>query len=195
MDRRLTPRGRERRSQLMGFAAARFADQGYHPTSVAEIVGGLGVGKGVFYWYFRSKEELFEEILREAQHDLRRFQAQAIGDEPDPIARIELGIRASLTWFEAHRDLYQLFQFAVTEQRFLPEMRRQEDIAVEDLMRHVKDALIEGRIPDGDPLALTHAIIGVTRHMAREFMLRRGDPASEVADVVVAFCRHGLLGS
>jgi hypothetical protein len=34
----------------MSFAATRFALNGYHPTSVQEIVGGLGVGKGVFYW-------------------------------------------------------------------------------------------------------------------------------------------------
>src|SRR5205085_6261795 len=59
MERRLTARGKERRQQLMEFAAARFAEGGYHPTSVAEIVQGLGVGKGVFYWYFDSKEELF----------------------------------------------------------------------------------------------------------------------------------------
>ena len=31
MNRRLTQRGRERRQQLMDFAAQRFADQGYHP--------------------------------------------------------------------------------------------------------------------------------------------------------------------
>src|SRR3546814_263494 len=35
----------------MAFATSRFAEQGYHPTSVSEIVAGLGVGKGVFYWY------------------------------------------------------------------------------------------------------------------------------------------------
>ena len=75
----------------MAFAASRFAEQGYHPTSVSEIVAGLGVGKGVFYWYFDSKEQLFLEILREAQTDLRRRQQQAIADEDDPIRRIELG--------------------------------------------------------------------------------------------------------
>ncbi len=67
----------------MAFAAKRFAEQGYHPTSVSEIVTGLGVGKGVFYWYFDSKEQLFLEILREAQTDLRRRQQQAITDEPE----------------------------------------------------------------------------------------------------------------
>ncbi len=56
MTRRLTQRGQERRRQLLDFAIARFAENGYHPTSVAEIVQGLGVGKGVFYWYFESKD-------------------------------------------------------------------------------------------------------------------------------------------
>ena len=85
MARRLTQRGKDRRDQLMQFAATRFAEQGYHPTSVSEIVAGLGVGKGVFYWYFDSKEQLFLEILKEAQTDLRRRQQQAIGDA-DPSA-------------------------------------------------------------------------------------------------------------
>jgi AcrR family transcriptional regulator len=51
MSRRLTPRGEQRRSELLAFATKRFAANGYHPTSVAELVDGLGVGKGVFYWY------------------------------------------------------------------------------------------------------------------------------------------------
>ena len=36
MNRRLTQRGRERRQQLMEYATARFAENGFHPTSVAE---------------------------------------------------------------------------------------------------------------------------------------------------------------
>ena len=80
VNRRLTQRGKDRKRQLMDYAAQRFAENGYHPTSVAEIVQGMGVGKGVFYWYFSSKEELFLEILRESQTDLRRRQQQAIAD-------------------------------------------------------------------------------------------------------------------
>ena len=81
MARRLTTRGRERRTQLMDYAARRFAENGYHPTSVAEIVQGMGVGKGVFYWYFSSKEELLSEILRDAHLQLRRT-----GSGSSPIA-------------------------------------------------------------------------------------------------------------
>jgi AcrR family transcriptional regulator len=102
MAKQLTPRGRQRRDQLIDYATARFAERGYHDTSVADLVSGLGVGKGVFYWYFESKEQLFVEILHEAQLDLRRAQRAAIGAERDPVSRIELGIRSSLAWIDRH---------------------------------------------------------------------------------------------
>ncbi len=195
MNRRLTPRGRERRSQLVDYAAHRFAQGGYHPTSVAEIVAGLGVGKGVFYWYFSSKEELFLEILREAHHDLRRRQRQAIADEADPVRRIELGIRATMAWLDSHRHLLTLFQFAASEDRFAPVLRESEDVAVADVARHVKEAIVSGRVRDADPLVLTHAVIGVTNHLARVLVLEKGEAPAEVADAAVAFCLGGLLGS
>ncbi|HJR24353.1 MAG TPA: TetR/AcrR family transcriptional regulator [Acidimicrobiales bacterium] len=194
MTRRLTQRGKERREQLMAFAASRFAEQGYHPTSVSEIVSGLGVGKGVFYWYFDSKEQLFLEILRDAQTDLRRKQQQAIADEPDPVRRIERGLRASLAWSEAHRDHNKLIQFAATEQAFAPALRRGQDIAVADVVKHVKDAIAQGRIRDTDPDVLAHAMVGVTGHLARTFIYERGESAESVADAAVAFCLQGLLG-
>jgi len=178
----------------MSFATARFAENGYHPTSVAEIVQGLGVGKGVFYWYFASKEELFLEILRDAQRQLRRRQEAAIADEPDPVRRIELGIRASMAWFDENRAVVKLLQFASTEERFAPVLRRGQDVAVADTARHVKEGIVEGRIRDLDPFVLSHAVLGVTGHLAREFVHERSQSVDDVAEVAVAFCLEGLLG-
>jgi AcrR family transcriptional regulator len=192
MARRLTQRGKDRREQLMAFAAARFAEQGYHPTSVSEIVSGLGVGKGVFYWYFDSKEQLFLEILKEAQTDLRRRQQQAIGDEEDPVQRIVLGLRASMAWAEAHRDHNKLIQFAATEATFMPALLRGQDIAVADVVKHVKEAMAQGRIRDTDPDVLAHAMVGVVGHLTRIFIYERGEPADSVADAAVAFCLEGV---
>jgi AcrR family transcriptional regulator len=177
----------------MDVAAARFAERGYHPTSVAEIVRAIGVGKGVFYWYFSSKEALFLELLREAQHDLRRAQSAAIADEADPVRRIELGIRASLAWLEQHRSLFKLFEFAGTEERFAPALRRGQEVARADVVRHVKDGIVEGRIADGDPELLTHAVLGVVDELARVVVHEPG-AADVVADTAVAFCLQGLCG-
>ena len=178
----------------MEYAAARFAEGGYHPTSVAEIVQGLGVGKGVFYWYFDSKEELFLEILKEAQTGMRRAQRVAYGEEPDPIRRIELGIRASLQWLEEHRHMLPLFQFAATEEQFAPAMRRGQEVAVADVVRHIKDGIVEGTIRDVDPEILAHGVLGVTNQLSRIYLHGRRDDLEEIADAAVAFCLTGLRG-
>lgn len=194
MSRKLTQRGRDRRLQLMAEATRLFSEQGYHPTSVADIVASLGVGKGVFYWYFPSKEELFVEILRGAHQDLRRRQQAAIGDEPDPVRRIELGIRATMQWFHEHRSSFNLFQFAATEERFAPMLRRNEEVAIADAVRHIKEGIVEGRIADQDPEVLAHAVVGVTENLAQAYLLERDEPVEQVADAAVAFCLRGLAG-
>ncbi len=178
----------------MAVATELFARSGYHPTSVGDIVSALGVGKGVFYWYFSSKEELFSEILRGGQLDLRRRQAQAIGDEGDPLRRIELGIRATMAWSEEHRDLLVVSHFAAADERFAPVLREGQDAAVQDTVRHLKEGMVAGRIPDADPALLAHGILGVTGHLARTFIRDRGEPAGAVADLAVSFCLGGLLG-
>ena len=187
MTRRLTQRGAERRRQLMDYAAKRFAQNRNHPTARPEIGQGQGVGKGGMSGEFSSKEELMVEILKDAQHDLRVVQQQAIVDEPDPVRRIELGIRSSLAWSERNRELQQLVQQAVTEERFAASLRRGREVAVEDAAKHIKEAMAEGRIADADPVAVAHAVIGVTTHLARVYLYERGEPADQVSDLVVSF--------
>jgi AcrR family transcriptional regulator len=177
----------------MDFAALRFAENGYHPTSVAEIVTGLGVGKGVFYWYFSSKEELFGEILRDAQRDLRRAQQRAIEGVDDPVERIERGIRASIDWSATNPHLYTLFQFAGTEERFAPAIRKGQEVAVADAMHHVQAAIDAGAVRDADPELTSHAILGVTTHLVRVFVHEQGRAPAEVADAAVAFVLDGVL--
>lgn len=175
----------------MAFAVARFAANGYHPTSVAHIVEGLGVGKGVFYWYFKSKDDLFRAILRDGYADLRAAQRAAIGSATDPIERIERGLRATMAWSAAHQDLYRLFQFAASDDRFVDDLRKGDKAARDDAVRHLRDAMAKGLVPEGDPVLLAHAMAGVTTHLVQRHLLDRGP---DVVDAAVAFCLHGVLG-
>jgi AcrR family transcriptional regulator len=177
----------------MDFATERFASGGYHPTSVAEVVQGVGVGKGVFYWYFESKEALFLEILRETHTDFRRAQLEAIGDEEDVLRRIELGIRASIAWLDRNRNLLNLFQFAATESRFAPTLQKAQERMFRDLTRHVADGVAQGRLRRSDPELLTQAMLGVLNQLTRSFLRDPGPDADELADAAVSFCLGGLL--
>jgi AcrR family transcriptional regulator len=191
---KLTPRGKERREQLITCAARLFAERGYHPTSVADIVAALGVGKGVFYWYFASKEELLTELLKSSNHELRKRQQQAIGAEVDPVRRIELGIRGSFEWFRGHREYFAIIQFAATDETFAPVLARNREISIADTIRHLKDGIVEGSIRDGDPEMLAQAIHGVVAELTRAYLVERDEPVETVADLAVAFCLQGLRG-
>ncbi len=178
----------------MAHATALFADRGYHPTSVADIVGSLGVGKGVFYWYFSSKEELLAEILSDSHLQLRRRQQAAIASEPDPVRRIELGIQASLAWFREHREYFAITQFAATDETFAPVLRRSREVAVADMVRHLKEAIVDGTIADVEPELLAHAILGVIDQLTRRYLIERDEPVDRIAAAATAFCVHGLAG-
>jgi AcrR family transcriptional regulator len=179
----------------MGRSTELFAERGYHPTSVSDIVDSLGVGKGVFYWYFSSKEELLGEILRDAHLRLRRAQQAAIVDAPDPVRRIELGIRASLHWFRDHREYFAITQFAATDETFAPVLRRNREVAVADTVRHLKEAIVEGRIADGDPEIIAHAILGVVDQLTRRYLIERDEPIEQIAQAAIAFCVTGISGA
>jgi AcrR family transcriptional regulator len=191
--RRLTARGQRRRQELLDSAARLFAARGYHRSSVADVVEGLGVAKGVFYWYFASKEELLCQILADAQRDLRRTQRQALADEPDPVRRIEAGIRSAVGWLDDNRHLFVLLEFARTEERFAPLIRQGEEQAVADALPHVRAGIDAGLIRRQDPLVVAHAILGVTDHLARVLVLEQGRPAAEVAEGAVELCLSGIL--
>ena len=198
MTRKLTARGEQRRADLIALATRRFAEKGYHPTSVAELVEGLGVGKGVFYWYFSSKEELFRAILKDAQVELRRAQRAALIDAVDPLAQIGAGIRASVHWSAANTDLVILVAFAATDERFAPMLRRGEQIAIADTVKLVMAGIERGLIPDGDPEVLATAMIGVTTSLTRRLLSSQATSKARIdalADASVRFCLGGLLAS
>lgn len=195
--RRLTQRGEERRLQILARSAELFASQGYHPTSVADIVRECNVGKGVFYWYFESKEQLFTEIIRANQLALRKHQARTMLNERDPLSRIEAGMHATMHWLASNRHVFALFQFAAAETMFSHLITDGAEVGIADTMRHVKDGIACGQIHDGDPLLITTAIIGVTNSLSRRFL---SSPDCDVLPETVAaeattFILSGLSGS
>ena len=53
------------RSQIIDSATKYFSRYGFHKTTMDEIAKNIHKAKGVLYYYFRSKEELFNEVLKQ----------------------------------------------------------------------------------------------------------------------------------
>lgn len=52
----------ERREEITNAAEELFITKGYENTSVNDIVDKIGVAKGLFYYYFKAKEEILNAI-------------------------------------------------------------------------------------------------------------------------------------
>lgn len=53
------------RSLIIESATKHFSRYGFHKTTMDEIAKNIHKAKGVLYYYFKSKEELFKEVLKQ----------------------------------------------------------------------------------------------------------------------------------
>ena len=58
-----TARGRERKAAIIGAATALMYEHGVKATSVDDVLASSGCGKGQFYHYFSSKDDLVADVL------------------------------------------------------------------------------------------------------------------------------------
>ncbi len=194
--KKLTQRGSRRRQQIVDASLRLFAEQGYHGTTVGDVCDALGVGKGVIYWYFRSKEALFAELLQTTLLELRRAQQARVAAVDDPIERIENGIRASIEFFRQNPGYLSMIRTAARYDEFAGFVQKGQEIVVADTATHLKEGMSLGSIRDGDPELMAHGILGATFHFVETYFgTEHGavEDRPQLADEAVAFCLRGLL--
>lgn len=68
------------REKIIAASIELFEQNGFSETSIQDIVDALGVTKGTFYYYFKSKEELLMDIHLRYIEGLLREQQRIIND-------------------------------------------------------------------------------------------------------------------
>ncbi|WP_123041096.1 TetR/AcrR family transcriptional regulator [Cohnella candidum] len=83
----------KKKLQILEAAMRLFARQGFHATSIQEIVDELGMAKGSIYFYFKSKDELLLSIFEYYGEQLYNGMAEQPGEEglsPREALRVQL---------------------------------------------------------------------------------------------------------
>ncbi len=60
---RISKSPQERKTEIIEAALELFLENGYEGTSVSMIVSRVGVAQGLFYYYFKSKEDVFQSAM------------------------------------------------------------------------------------------------------------------------------------
>jgi AcrR family transcriptional regulator len=118
---RITKPPEERRLEIIETAERLFKELGYSNCPVETIIREIGVAKGTFYHYFKSKQEILGAIVDRAL-GLILEQAQAIADNPSltAMAKMEMLLADSHVGDDSTRDLAEMMH--------LPENRELHEI-------------------------------------------------------------------
>ena len=66
-----------RKNEIIDTAAALFTDKGYDQCSINDILNSIGIAKGTFYHYFKSKEDVLDAAVNKISEKIL-YQAQEI---------------------------------------------------------------------------------------------------------------------
>jgi TetR/AcrR family transcriptional regulator len=159
----ISPDGSVRR-KLLEAAIDLFDRKGYAPTSVSEIVKAAGVTKPVLYYYFRSKEGIFLELMQEGVacfEEILRLPAQlGPAGAREKIARlVDAQMDLAIRYLPVIRIMYSIyygppqgaphFDFEALHHRLRD--------AVHEL---VEEGLRSGEFKPGNSWDMTWAVIG-----------------------------------
>ncbi|MDX2560522.1 TetR/AcrR family transcriptional regulator [Streptomyces sp. TX20-6-3] len=80
-----------RRRQILDGAARCFARNGFHATSMQDVLSEVGLSAGAVYRYFRGKDEIIEAIATEAFAGIRGAFEEASRTTPPPTPDVLIG--------------------------------------------------------------------------------------------------------
>ena len=72
-------KGEKRKKELLKIAYDMFLTQGYENTSVDEIIEKAQIAKGTYYYHFKSKEQMLEEVIDMMIDSETKMAKQVIG--------------------------------------------------------------------------------------------------------------------
>ena len=105
----------ERKNEIIDTAARIFGQKGYDKSSVNDILNTIGIAKGTFYHYFKSKEEVLDAVIGKATEMVEERVSEVAGN-------------AALSPEDKLMGVFQAMQIEnQMEEGFLEEMHRPEN--------------------------------------------------------------------
>ncbi len=191
-----------RRKEICDAAIRVFHRQGYARASLSQVAAELGFDRATIYYYFSSKNELFDDITRavlEANAEL----AQRIADSKlSPRRKLRELITAMMISYSEHYPL--LYIYIREDLRHVAESRSTWSEHMSKLNREIEQAfvaIIEQGYEDqsfrriGPPQIVAYSILGGINWSHRWYQPEAGESAYEIGSTFAELALGGLESS
>ncbi len=169
----LRAKAKATRSKIVDAAARVVARDGYPKATIAKITTEAGIASGLFYYYFKDKEDLFGELLPELGSAMIAFITERTAHLEHSLDREIARFEAYFEFLGERPEFYRVFTEA---QVFVPEaynkhMRRVMANFASALELLRKPGSIQ--LPKSDMIPLAYALMGVRNYLTQ--LLMSGD--------------------
>jgi len=96
----------EQKERILSAAKNLFSRFGLEKTTMEDIAKAAGKGKSSLYYYFKSKEEVYAEVIRKEIAGLKTTIRKAIEEEDDPCNKLTRFVGTRLNYLNEKADQY-----------------------------------------------------------------------------------------
>ena len=100
------PSDSEKKEKIISAATSLFSRFGLEKTTMEDIAKAAKKGKSSLYYYFKSKEEVFAEVIKKEIAGLKTAIVEAIEKEDDPYNKFRQFVDARLNYLNEKADQY-----------------------------------------------------------------------------------------
>jgi AcrR family transcriptional regulator len=129
------------RENILKIAREIFSKYGFKKTTLDDIANAVRKGKSSLYYYFESKEDLFQAVIMKEVDILAHELEIVINRNTDPIDKLRDYILTKLTTFRGLANFYHAIENDITAVGFINDIKRRYE---QDEIRMIKRILIEG---------------------------------------------------
>jgi len=148
---RSSPEGDVRR-EIVAAATRLFAERGVAGTTMAEIARRSGLQQPSLYYYFRSKAQLLDEIVAEANRAPLELVRQVRAAGGSPAVQLYRVIRADVAALCAlPYDLNEIHRLAARDPEVFARYWEERELLLEHLVEIVRDGVATGELRAVDP--------------------------------------------
>jgi len=129
------------RENILAIAQEIFSKYGYKKTTLDDIANAVRKGKSSLYYYFNSKEDLFQEVIQKEADILREELSKVLVKDIDPAEKLRDYILTKISTYRQLANFYDAIQNDTTAVEFIDNIKSQYD---KEEIRMMKRILLEG---------------------------------------------------
>ena len=191
---------------ILQTARKHFVKNGFAGTRMQEIADEAGINKAMLHYYFRSKEKLYQEIIRQTLDMVIPMIVEAFSREGKFWDRVENIVETYINTFIKNPDIpiFIMFELSQKKERFIEEIKKNTHLfpVLQGFIQQINEEVKLGRIK---AIAAHHLVLNMLGMTVFPFMAKPifqtvfdvpeeqfGDIMRERKKIILQFLRSAL---